>query len=392
MNHSRKTKNYLALAMMALPMLGFSQEQTTTVFSNALFNVMLGVVIFLLIVIIALSQVLKNLSQSDTFINMIRGNEEKKNNSGKTLGIVLLSMLALNASAEGGASAAGWLVGGLKMSTFFAMLGIILVELMIIAALFVTLKSILKKAAPVSEEVLSAKKESNILDQFNASVSIEKEAEIMMDHDYDGIKELDNDLPPWWKYGFYLTIVFAFIYLVHYHISGTGDLQLAEYNKEIEKGKAEVAEHMKLAANNVDENTVKLLTGADLDAGKQAFINVCAACHGRAGEGGVGPNLTDDYWVHGGSLVDIFKSIKYGWPDKGMKSWKEDLSPMQIAQVTSFIKSLRGTNPPNGKAPQGDLYTENANAAPADSSAAAVADSLQVLPKSDSSAKVPAGK
>ena len=210
------------------------------------------------------------------------------------------------------------------------------------------------------------------------AVAVEEEESIMLDHDYDGIRELDNNLPPWWKYGFYLTIVVAVIYLINFHVLGTGDLQLKEYEKEITKAKLEVDEFMKNSASNVDENTVKLLTeSSDIEAGKAVFIANCAACHGQLGEGTVGPNFADDYWIHGGSVQDIFKSIKYGWVEKGMKSWKEDLSPMQISQVTSFIKSLRGTNPPNAKAPQGDLYVEG-GAAPVSDSTAVAGDSLNV--------------
>jgi cytochrome c oxidase cbb3-type subunit 3 len=107
----------------------------------------------------------------------------------------------------------------------------------------------------------------------------------------------------------------------------------------------------------VDENSVKLLTAADdLAAGKTVFLTTCFACHGRSGEGGVGPNLTDEYWLHGGSIQEVFKTIKYGWPDKGMKSWKDDYSPVQIAQIASFVKSLAGTNPANAKPPQGTLF------------------------------------
>jgi len=135
---------------------------------------------------------------------------------------------------------------------------------------------------------------------------------------------------------------------------------------------------MKKSANNVDETTVKLLSdNANLAVGKDLFMASCTACHGKLGEGTVGPNLTDDYWLHGGGLKDVFKSIKYGWPDKGMKSWKEDFSPMQIAQLTSYIKTLKGTNPPKAKEKQGDLYTEEVVLVK-DSAAVVIADTTAV--------------
>ena len=110
--------------------------------------------------------------------------------------------------------------------------------------------------------------------------------------------------------------------------------------------------------NNIDENTVVLLSGVDIDAGKGLYVANCSACHGDKGQGGVGPNFADEYWIHGGSISDVFKSIKYGWVDKGMKPWKDDFSPKQIAQLTSYVESFKGTNPPNPKDKQGDLYVE----------------------------------
>jgi cytochrome c oxidase cbb3-type subunit III len=126
------------------------------------------------------------------------------------------------------------------------------------------------------------------------------------------------------------------------------------------KAEEQKAAYLKKSANNVDENSVKVMTdAADLASGEKVFIQNCGACHGKAGEGIVGPNLTDDYWLHGGSIKDVFKTIKYGWPEKGMRSWKDDLSPVQIAQVSSWIKSKHGSNPPNAKAQQGELYKED---------------------------------
>ena len=226
--------------------------------------------------------------------------------------------------------------------------------------------------------------ESKIMMSLTDAVAIEEEDSIMLDHDYDGIKELDNNLPPWWKYGFYLTIVTGVIYLLHFHVFKTGDLQGKEYDNAIAQAKIEVDEFMKTSANNVDENTVKVLTEAsDITAGKDLFIANCVACHGKGGEGTVGPNLTDEYWIHGGSIKDLFKTLKYGWVEKGMKSWKDDLSPIQMAQVSSYIRTLKGTNPPNPKAPQGDLYSE-AGVAPLNDSTIIKNDSLNINIKADS--------
>jgi cytochrome c oxidase cbb3-type subunit 3 len=220
-------------------------------------------------------------------------------------------------------------------------------------------------------------KQPSIIEKLNASVAVEKEEDIMLDHNYDGIRELDNNLPPWWKYGFYITIVWAVIYMIHFHVSNTGKLQLAEYEDQLAIAKAQVEEYRKKAANLVDENNAVLLTDqASLAAGQSVFMDNCAACHGRAGEGGVGPNLTDDYWLHSGSIGAVFKTIKYGYPEKGMKAWQQDLGAKQIHEVSSFIMSLRGTNPANAKEKQGELYI---NSAVVDSAATATVDSSLIV-------------
>jgi len=204
--------------------------------------------------------------------------------------------------------------------------------------------------------------ESKLVRSLTDAVPVEEEEAIMMDHDYDGIRELDNNLPPWWKYGFYLTIVVAVVYLFHFHVLHTGKLSLEEYAQEVKDGDAQVAEYKKGAVDLVDETTVVRLTDpASLSAGKAIFKQNCVACHGEFGEGkeGLGVNFTDDYWLHGGSIHDVFRSIKYGWPDKLMKSWMQDLKASEIQLVASYVKSLRGTNPPNPKEKQGELYLED---------------------------------
>lgn len=253
------------------------------------------------------------------------------------------------------------LLFGMSKLTFYALFTGILFELIVIAFQISIIRGFMKvyeaknEIKPLAEP--KPVKESIFWKRFNRSVAIEEEEAILFEHEYDGIRELDNNLPPWWKYGFYLTIFFAVFYLIHYHIAKSGPLQEDEYKAEIAAGERQVAEYLKNAADNVDESSVKFLSEkSELEAGKGVYTANCVACHGPLGEGKVGPNLTDEYWQHGGSVQDIFKSVKYGWTDKGMKSWKEDLTPKQMAQVTSYIMSLQGSNPPNGLPPKGEKY------------------------------------
>lgn len=215
--------------------------------------------------------------------------------------------------------------------------------------------------------------------RFNQTVAIEKEHTIDLAHDYDGIRELDNKVPGWWAFGFYASVLFSLVYLYQMFISGNMPKQLDELRVANEVAAVQRTEYLKKAASNIDENNVKMLDAAGIAAGKALFVKpgMCASCHGEDASGivngapGAGPNLVDDYWMHKGGLKDIFYSIKYGWPEKGMKSWKEDFSPMQIAELSSYIKSLQGTKLPHGKEKQGELYVDDT----ATSSAAAPADS-----------------
>ncbi|QHS55288.1 c-type cytochrome [Mucilaginibacter sp. 14171R-50] len=188
-----------------------------------------------------------------------------------------------------------------------------------------------------------------------------EEKSLLIAHEYDGIQELNNPTPAWFMWLFYVTIVFAFCYMLIYHVFGVGQLQYDEYKNEV--AQAEVAKKIYLskAANRVDESTVKLVHDpAVLASGKAIFKQTCAPCHGDDGQGNVGPNLTDDYWLHGGKINDIFKTIKYGVSAKGMPSWEKQLSPKQIADVANYIKSLKGSNPANPKAPQGEKEADEA--------------------------------
>lgn len=212
---------------------------------------------------------------------------------------------------------------------------------------------------------------TQLMEKLTEAKTVEEAPELLIDHDYDGIQELDNSLPPWWKWMFYITIVWAFFYLVNYHVVpiwNEGKHQAALYDDEIEEGKRQLEEYKLKAADFVDETTVTMVTDAAVIAkGKAKFDEVCAACHGNQGQGEVGPNLTDEYWLHGGDIQSVFKIIKYGVPEKGMISWQDQLKPSEMQAVASYILTLQGTNPANPKEPQGELYKPETAPAEADS-------------------------
>lgn len=177
---------------------------------------------------------------------------------------------------------------------------------------------------------------------------------LLMDHEVDGIKELDNLLPRWWVWLFYLTTIFAVIYMIYYHVLRAGDLQVAQFDKEFQRGEA-----IKSAALAKFEASLGTLQPAsdevNLAKGRQTFSTLCAPCHAQDGGGLVGPNLTDDYWIHGTNFVDNLKIIINGVPEKGMLTWKTMLKPSEIHAVASFIYTLRGTTPAHPKPPENQV-------------------------------------
>lgn len=263
-----------------------------------------------------------------------------------------------------------------------------------------------------------------------------KTKDVLLDHNYDGIKELDNDLPPWWLWLFYLSIIWSAIYLVHYHVLKTGKSAAAKYQQEVNPNyqapvfeshsggflsryhspyhqpngdvtprvkrqfdryigpdigfaelvqeamrKADAAELAKLqnafpemfanleshggpvtpveagpvagAEETVPEYEA-LTDVASLAAGKEIYEASCATCHGQNGEGGIGPNITDDYWIHGAGVANMMHIVKVGVPAKGMISWRSIFDEDEMLQVVSYMATLYGTNPPKGKKPQGE--------------------------------------
>ncbi|MEP1489662.1 MAG: cbb3-type cytochrome c oxidase N-terminal domain-containing protein [Algibacter sp.] len=250
---------------------------------------------------------------------------------------------------------------------------LVLLILIAIEAIIGALENVmLQKLEGEAKKAFLAEKEKQfeftwIKDTYNKLLGqkpIEEEGEIILDHNYDGIKELDNNLPPWWVYAFYISIVFAVVYLVRFHVFN-GDNQIDELETELAEARTAVEAYKKTAKNLVDINTVTLLTEAsDLNAGKSIFETTCVACHMADGGGGIGPNLTDPNWILGGDIKSVFKTVSEGGRSgKGMIAWKQQLKPLQIAQVASYVLSLQGTIPANPKAPEGDVWvSENTEA------------------------------
>jgi cytochrome c oxidase cbb3-type subunit III len=379
---------------------GTTETVEVSVFSNTLFNTLLTVSILMLLVIIGLAQMLQgaarfHLAKTKNMPPSPNSGEAKHTGSGTVTGIALLAGLllpVLSSAQDAAASAAAEAerkvpdfpdsIGGLDIGVFFFMISIILVEVVVAYVLWgAGMKLIVSEEEKARRKTAKAAKAAKaapaFIETLNASVSIEDEQTIMLDHEYDGIRELDNNLPPWWKYGFYLTIVFSVVYLVHYHVSKTGPLQDEEYKIQVEEGARQLAEYRKTAANLVDETNVSLLTSADsIGKGQNIFKQKCAACHGQKGEGLVGPNFTDNYWLHGGDIKSVFSTVKYGVTNKGMQAWQNDLSASEIQEVSSYIVSIAGTNVAGGKAPEGTIYNPK-GAAVADSTAIPANDSLK---------------
>ncbi len=388
--------SYWVKALVVVISIGFSSNDAfaagppkASELSNPLAQVLLVIIVGLLLAIGLLANVI--LGAAQVYLQRYKDERKKGNNAvGKFLTIALLclttsALFAADTPAATAAVTEETSIAGLSLTSFYVMVSVIFLELLILWVLLANLKKLLAKEAAViaDTEEAAVKKTSSFLlwwDNFNSFKPIQEESSIDLGHDYDGIRELDNRLPPWWLYGFYLTIIFAGLYLYRYHVAKSAPLSKEELSIALEQAAADKEEYLKKSASNVDENTVTYLTSpADHEAGQKIFTTICAACHLADGGGSVGPNMTDNYFIHGGGIKDIFKTIKYGYPEKGMKSWKDDYSPTQIAQLASYVKSLVGTKPAKGKEPQGVLYEEKTGTSSATDSTKAKVDSTKAV-------------
>jgi cytochrome c oxidase cbb3-type subunit 3 len=394
----KRTGNILRLTIVLL-LIGFCQPlwaagpPEPSVFSNPLAVTFIVLMLLLLIVIGILAHIL--IGAADVKL------KKRKAGTQATAAAMMLFLLLNGSSlfAQAGdttaqTTTAASSIAGMSASAFYIMISVIFLELLIIIVLLINIKFLLKAEKAkvmelvVEKAVMDEAKKSRLSwwDRFNKLRPVSQEAELDLGHDYDGIRELNNRLPPWWLYGFYASILFAVIYLWRFHVSHTGPSSKEEYERAVARAELKEKEYLRMKGENIDENTVVFLSDkANLDAGKTIFEKgACVSCHGSDGSGivfgqpGVGPNLTDDYWLNGGSIKNVFTTIKYGVSGKGMQAWANTYSAKEMAQVASYIKSLHGAKVPKAKDPQGELYKEESGtASPATDSLKIIADSIK---------------
>lgn len=381
-----------ALVLPAIPAAAQAQgttQEPSPLFTHPTFIILAVTAVVLMGVIVSLSSAMRNLSES----GRQKLQDNRKSNSPTAGAITLffaLSSIALHAQEAASASVQenNYMppaqIGGIDSWVFVILSLVVVVEFIAILGLIRAIRNLLiglgYQAEPEEAKVKPLINWKWLDRRLTDAVPLEREAEILTDHEYDGIKELDNNLPPWWKYGFYFTIIFSVVYLFDYHVLHTSPSQLQEYNQQLADAETEKKARLKTKAAGVDETTVTILSDASaVAAGKEIYDGNCASCHGMKGEGLVGPNLTDAYWLHGGGIQNVFKSIKYGIPAKGMIAWQNQLSAEAMQKVSSYIMTLEGTKPANAKEPQGELWagdvapTSDSTALKIDSSATAMA-------------------
>jgi cytochrome c oxidase cbb3-type subunit 3 len=314
---------------------------------SALDNPLVVGFIILMAILLLIIGILANLLLNVAQVKMAK---EKKQGADAKLIVPIILFLAVvsnplmaqnNTAASAATATTAASIAGISTTAFYLMVSVIFLELLVVLVLLMNVRVLLRAEKAAVEKIPAPSvwkaRSINLWKRLNSFKPVEQEADIDLGHDYDGIRELDNRLPPWWLYGFYITILVAGIYLYRFHVSHTGPTAVQEYETAIAKADIQIKEYIKQKGDQVDENTVTFLTAPEeIEAGKIIFSKSCVACHSEGGAGSVGPNLTDEYWLHGG----------------------DSFSNKQIAELASYVKSLKGTKPANPKAPQGVLYNE----------------------------------
>jgi cytochrome c oxidase cbb3-type subunit 3 len=325
----------------------------------SMFNWLIFLMVILILIIIVLAGSIMTYVKSDYFKSKVSelGNKSKLLIIVITTGSLFVSnqSYALNFMRPGEAEKGmPWLqVENTDLYALLAVNIILLIVVLYLRNLFNQMVAMVRPKKEVVETPVVAETFKKVNALLTDAVPIEEEHTILMEHEYDGIRELDNNLPPWWVWGFFATIVFAFIYIINYHVLGVSDLQEKAYQKEMAKAEKEIAAYRSKMAMNVDETNATIMTGSsDLAAGKAIFGVNCVTCHKADGSGDVGPNLTDKNWIYGFDIKDVFATIKLGRPN-GMPTHDALLNPIQIQQVASYVLSLKEV--PNGKPAQGNI-------------------------------------
>lgn len=352
-----------------------TEKTSDSIGSNPLFISMAILTAVLLLVIVILSSVLKTSVKTKV-------REFVKAKPVQAIVTLLMLFASQSVFAQTAESATESIyvdtpIGGMHPMAFYSLFGVLLIELFVILWLCIMILRIIVKKEAVSaaahNEAAPSAFSTFISRKIFGVKPVETDKDVLLDHDYDGIKELDNDLPPWWKYGFYFTIITGVIYMIGYHVTGSFKLSHEEYDTEMAEAEVRVAAYRTKMAMNVDETNAVFVTEADKIAkGGEIFKKNCVACHGEQGQGTIGPNFTDNHWLYGNKPGDMFKIVKNGTA-KGMKAWKDELSPLDIQNVISYIHTLKGTNPPNPKAPEGELFEDSGVAPVANDSTSAPA-------------------
>ncbi len=295
------------------------------------------------------------ISLSSSAKNILEFKKEKMKNGPKIiLALIGLGMSSGSFAADASVAAETNYVFPFPDEAFWAFLTLDIILVMMIVYLNGIIKGVISEyTIPVKLRLFP-----NLNKKLTDAIPIEEESSILLDHDYDGIKELDNNLPPWWKYGFYATIVWAIFYLFYYQILEVGHLQEAEYQAQMEAGDRADAEYKKAHPELINADNVVLLTDpSSLAQGKTVYTTFCFSCHMDGGRGGIGPNLTDKNWIYDGDIKGVFTTITNG-AKNGMVAWKEFIPANDIQAVASYILSLEYLPPPTGKAPQGENIFE----------------------------------
>lgn len=251
------------------------------------------------------------------------------------------------------------MVNGMGDTLLYIILSIALIVLFLVGVVYLSVIRLRDKIMAENDPAYEARANQSLWARLFEVSPVAEDKDKILDHNYDDIHELDNPIPSWFMWLFYITAIFAVVYLLNYHVFNTGKLQEAEYTAQVEQAEKDYQVYLKTAGDKINAETVTLLSAKDeIGKGEELFAKNCVACHGKLAEGTqIAPNLTDEFWIHGGGVKNVFKTITEGVELKGMKSWKKDFSPVQIQQISSYIISRQGSKPANAKEPQGEKWT-----------------------------------